>query len=121
MDPKGFGWVFNVNGKQYEAKISLEQIAAGLGWTPAAALPLSFAKAEEIARGELRKLVTDDSTWEVTELNLRRSGEQADSKWFYLVKLMPKVRERNAIADSFTLPISFSGAIGRVQLYGLAR
>jgi hypothetical protein len=115
---EGFGWVFNLNGKKYEARISRDQIASGPEWSPSVSLPLNFAKAEEIARTELRKLVSYDSAWEVTELNLRRLDRETESKWYYIVKLMPKVRDRNVISDSFVMPIGFSGAAGRVQVYG---
>ena len=115
--PRGFGWVFDLKGKKYEARISREEIASGPEWSVGAPLPLTFGKAEEIARTELRKLVRDDSTWEVTELALRRLDEETQSKWYCVVKLMPKLRDRNVISDLFVMPIGFSGASGRVQAY----
>jgi hypothetical protein len=116
LSVQGFGWVFNLNGKKYEAKISNDQIADGPEWTPAVPLPLTFAKVEEIARAELRKLVSDDSTWELTELNLRRLSNDTESKWYYVVKLTPRSVDRGVIPDSFYLPISLSGEIGRIQV-----
>ena len=115
---QGFSWMFSVNGQKFQAKITHEQIYDSPEWTPASSLPLTFAKAEEIARSELRKLVKDDSTWELTELSLRRLAEDDGSKWYYVVKLMPKRRGPGEIPDSFYLPISFSGTAGLVQVYG---
>ena len=114
----GFSWIFDVNGNKYESRISREEIAAGPACSLAEPLPLSLAKAEGLAREQLRKLVRDDSLWEVTELSLRRLGEDTDSKWYYVVKLMPKHRESNVIPDAFVVPIGFSGAVGKVQSYG---
>jgi len=115
---QGFGWQFNLNGKKYEAKITREQIEAGPKWTPSAPLPLSLAKAEEIARDELRKLVSDDATWELTEFNLRCLNDQTEPKWYYVVKLKHKMQDRGVMPDLFILPISFSGELGRIQING---
>ena len=116
LNVPGIAWIFNLNGKKYEAKITRDQVADGPEWTPAAPLPLTFAKVEEIARAELRKLVSDDSTWEVTELNLRRLTKESESKWYYVVKLTPRSIDRGVSPESFCLPISFSGEIGRIQV-----
>jgi hypothetical protein len=73
-----------------------------------------MGKAEELARAELRKLVSDDSAWEVSEFNLRCLKDQTEPKWYYVVKLMRKEQDRGVIPDSFILPISLSGEFGRV-------
>jgi hypothetical protein len=117
-DIRGFSWIFDLNGKKYQATIPRDQVAASAEWTCALPLPLTCAKVEEIARVELRKLLSNDSTWEVMELDLRRLNEESTSKWYYLVKLMPKLRDRGVISDSFYVPISFSGEAGQIQAYG---
>jgi fructose-1,6-bisphosphatase/inositol monophosphatase family enzyme len=70
---------------------------------------LTPAKAEEIARDELRKLVRDDSTWVVEEFMLRRFRGEAQGKWIYVVGFKPADGTTNATSDRFFLPISFSG------------
>ncbi|HZR18350.1 MAG TPA: hypothetical protein VFE51_13740 [Verrucomicrobiae bacterium] len=112
----GFSWQFSVNGKKYSANLSREQISAGPGWSPDSPLPLTLAKAEQMARVDLRKLVGDDAAWEVTELSLQRLRDETEPKWYYLVKLMPKHRETNVISDLFVFPISLSGEPGQVNL-----
>ena len=114
----GFSWQFSLKGKKYSAKLSREQITSGPGWSLASPLPWTLAKAEEMARAELRKLVVDDSTWEVTELSLQRFRDEIEPKWYYLIKMMPKNRENNVISDMFVFPISFSGEPGQISTIG---
>lgn len=115
---RGFSWQFQIKGKKYAAKLTREQITSGPEWSPSSSLPLTLPKAEQIARAELRKLVGDDSTWEVTELSLQRLRDGIEPKWYYLIKLMPKERESNVISDLFLFPISFSGELGQISIYG---
>src|SRR5437016_82369 len=63
--------VFYINNVQYRAGISEDALRPGPDWTPSKPLPLNFAIVEAIAREELRKLISDDSTWEVTGFHLR--------------------------------------------------
>ena len=114
----GFSWQFSLNGKNYSANLSREQITSCPSWSPSSPLPFTLAKAEQIARADLRKLVADDSTWEVTDLSLLRFRHETEPKWYYLVKLMPKHRESNVIPDLFVLPISFSGEPGQIKING---
>jgi hypothetical protein len=74
-------------------------------------------KAEELARVQLRKLINDDSAWEVTEFNLRRFGSEERAKWYCTVKLMPKLRIPGVIPDMCIVPICLSGEVGRIRLY----
>jgi hypothetical protein len=113
----GFSWQFWVNGKQYAAKLSRDEIISAPDWSPSSSLPFTLAKAEQIARAELRKLVSNDSTWEVTEVSLQRLREEVQPKWYYLIKFMPKNRESNVIPDLFVFPISLSGEPGHIILY----
>ena len=77
-------WAFVLHGKTYSAMLSRAQVTASPEWTPSAPLPMSPAQAEEIARAELRKLVSDDSTWDVEEFGLRRFRGEAQGKWIYV-------------------------------------
>jgi hypothetical protein len=110
----GAGWIFDLKGRRYEARIARDQIVECPDWTPAAPLPLSLAKAEKIARAELRKLVSDEPGWEVVEFSVKRLQEEPKSKWFYLVELKPASVPANIISDTFRLPISSSGTPGQI-------
>ena len=117
-EPGGVGFVFNLEGKQYEAKITLDQIETSPEWTFSEPLPVTPKKAEELARVQLRKLINDDSAWEVTEFNLRRFGNEEQAKWYCTVKLMPKLRIPGVIPDMCIVPICLSGEVGRIRLFG---
>ena len=74
-------WLFQIAGKHYRAKITHDEVKAGPDWKPAMPLPLSFSKAEEIARAELKKLVGDSASWEVTDLQLKRIANEDQPIW----------------------------------------
>ena len=114
----GISWQFRLNGKQYASKLTGGQIASGPDWNTSSSLPLTLARVEQIAREELRKLVADDSTWEVTELSLKRFPQITERRWYYLVKLTSKDRPSNIMTDSFVFPISFSGEVGQIHIDG---
>ena len=79
---------------------------------PSLPLPLSFARAQEIARGELQKLVTDATTWEVTEFQLKRiSG----GKWYYLIGLAPRGAVSGPSSDSFFAAMNLAGDVGLIE------
>ena len=106
-------WLFQLGDKHYRARITKEEILAGPEWRPTVPPPLSLARAEEIGRGELRKLGVDDAGWEVTDLHLKRLRSSDQAKWYYVVRLAP--REDNAASESFFAVISFSGKPGVVE------
>ncbi len=107
-------------------------------WKPSMPLPLSFAKAEEIARAELKKLVDDSASWEVTELQLKRipdedqpiwtipsltgtglefqrSHTEDQAKWFYLIGMKPREGSSRQKHDSFFVAMNLSGAVGIIE------
>ena len=102
-------WSFDLQGKGYSATLSRAQVSASPEWTPSALLPLTPAKAEQIARSELRKLISDDSTWVVEEFMLRRFRGAARGRWIYVLGFKPVDGTTNATSDRFVLPMSFSG------------
>jgi len=112
----GISWQFDLSGKKYAAQLSREQIASAPDWNSTSPLPLTLAKAEELARAELRKRVVDDSNWEVTELGLHRLRGEVRPKWYFLVQLMQKKRESSVIPDVFILPITFAGETGKINV-----
>jgi hypothetical protein len=114
LAPQLEAWSFVLQGKGYGATLSRAQVSASPEWSPSALLPLTPAKAEAIARGELRKLVSDDSTWVVEEFMLRRFRGEAQGKWIYVVGFKPADGTTNATSDRFFLPISFSGEPAKI-------
>ena len=78
---QGEAWLFHIGGKHYRAKLTDDEVKAGPDWGPSIPLPLSFSKAEEIARAELKKLVGDTASWEVTDLQLKRIANQDQPIW----------------------------------------
>ena len=114
LAPQLEAWSFVLHGKTYSAMLSRAHMSGSPEWTPSNSLPMSPAKAEEIARVELRKLVSDDSTWVVEEFGLRRFRGEAQAKWLYVVKLKSPDWTPNGTHDRFVLPISLSGEPGKV-------
>ena len=97
-------------------------------------LPLSFGKAEEIARAELKRLVPDADSWEVTDIDLKR--DEDPRKWYYLIglkpgasgaapnsgsfftggfDLKPAAASARPNSDSFFAVMSLSGEVGTIE------
>ena len=91
--------LFHIAGEHYRAIMTLDRLRAGPDWTPSMPLPLSFGKAEEIARAELKKLVPDAGSWEVTDIELKRNEDQR--KWYYMIGLKPGRTSAKPNSDSF--------------------
>ena len=131
-------WVFNIADKSYRAEITHDEVRLGPDWKPPMPLPLSLARAEEIARAELKKLVDDSASWEVTGLQLKRipdydqpllttpslrgtglefqrslAGDQA--KWFYLIGMEPRQGSLRQKHDYFLVAMNLSGAVGIIE------
>ena len=142
--PKGQAWLFHIGGKHYRAKITHDEVKAGPDWKPSMPLPLSFSKAEEIARAELKKLVGDSASWEVTDLQLKRipnddhplwfepsltgtglefqRGLKEDqAKWFYLIGMEPTEGSSRQKHDSFFAVMNLSGVVGKIEEVTAAR
>lgn len=123
--------VFWLNHVQYLARISEDALRSGPDWTPSMPLPLDFAKAEAIARQELRKLVADDSTWELTGFHLcsvrvntadiddPRPSAGSTLKWYFQIEMKPVSAARpegvGQHSDSFWVFIDLSGQAGKIQ------
>ena len=144
LPPQAQAWLFQIAGKHYRAKITHDEVRAGPDWKPSMALPLSFSKAEEIARAELNKLIADSASWEVTDLQLKRianedqpiwttsslegtglefegslSGYQA--KWFYVIGMKPTEGSSRQKHDSFFAVMNLSGVVGKIEEVTAAR
>ena len=99
-----------VNGRNYVS--ILKQTTNSPAWDSAAPLPLSFSSAEQIARGELRKIVSDESDWVADDFQIRRFAGALS--WYYAVTLQPALQLTGERSDSFTVLVDFSGTPGRV-------
>jgi hypothetical protein len=108
--------IFYLKGKKYMSAITLKEAKSGLEWEPSSSLPLSLAKAEEIARRELHKLVSDDWRWQVTDFGISRFRE-TDGWYFALTLKEPEID--GLTSDSFTVLMNSSGEPGRIG--GVAR
>jgi hypothetical protein len=106
-------WLFHIVGKHYRAIMTHDQMQAGPDWTPSMPLPLSFGKAEEIARAELKKLVPDAVSWEVTDLELKRDEDQR--KWYYVIGLKPGASSAKPNPDYFFAVMNLSGEVGTIE------
>jgi hypothetical protein len=136
--PQGYARLFHIGGKYYRAKITHDEVKAGPDWKPSIPLPLSFSKAEEIARAELKKLVGDSASWEVTDLQLKRipnddqpiwfepsltgtglefqrSLNEDQAKWFYLIGMEPTEGTSRQKHDSFFAVMNLSGVVGKIE------
>jgi len=100
---KARSWLFQIAGKPYRATMTRDLMRVGPDWTPSVPLPLSFGKAEEIARAELKELVPDAASWEVTDLELKRGEDQR--KWYYVIGLKPGASSAKPNSDSFVADV----------------
>ncbi len=125
-------FLFYIGGKRYSARICHDEVKAGPDWKPSMPLPLSYSKAEEIARTELKKLAGDPTSWEVTDLQLRRIPSEDQPKWFYVVTMEPREqfymigsapRPRASVQrhDSFIAVMNLSGVGGKIEESPVAR
>ena len=107
-----------VGGKVYCCY--LEDSGVSADWQPPAPLPLGWAKVEEIARTELRKLVQDEPNWLVTDFRVSRF--ERSPGWYYAITLKPEmeritltpaIKLVNEPPQSYTLLVDFSGKPGK--------
>ena len=112
---QGCAWIFQIGGKRYHAGITYEEVKGGPDWTPSMPLPLSFPKVEEIARAQLNKIVGDSSSWELTDLQLKRIPGEDQRAWFYVVGLKPGEESLLQAHESFYAVISLAGVVGKIE------
>jgi len=107
-----------IGGRDYLCFLEDSGVSADL--QPPAPLPLGWAKVEEIARTELRKVVKDEPNWLVTDFRVSRF--EGRPGWYYaitlkpeieLITLMPAIAPVNERPQSYTLLVDFSGKPGR--------
>jgi len=105
---------FFLGGKQYRSILNGPAPSSGGGWTSASPLPIGLAKAEEIARAQLGKFVTDESSWQVSDFHIGRFADQPN--WYFSVTLDPVVQVVGGELppDSFTVLLDFAGTPGKI-------
>lgn len=113
LPSKATAWHFQISGKQYTTTMTRDRLLAGPDWTSSMPLPLSFGKAEEIARTELKKLGPDAVSWEVTDIWLKRYEDQ--QKWYYVIGLKPGASSAEPNRDSFFAVMNLSGEVGTIE------
>lgn len=69
------------------SSITRDTVLAGPDWSPSEPLPLSFTDGERIARGELGKLVQDESSWDLIHISLSRPLDRGSKKMVLRVPL----------------------------------
>ena len=98
--------------------ITRDTVIAGPDWWPSQPLPLSFTDGETIARGELRKLVHDEPSWELTDISLHRLLDRRSTKWHCAFHFMATdaTDDRGWHHDQFTVHVNLAGTPGATGL-----
>jgi hypothetical protein len=113
---------FFLDGVELVSGLSRQSILSGPDWNPSQPLPFAFADAEQIARAQLRAVVQDERSWEVSAISLYplMEGLQDPAKWSCSVTLMPRPNSPPAssagLVNSFSVHMSLSGEVGPVGL-----
>jgi hypothetical protein len=111
---------FSLQGKTYRSIITWEQAASGRAWDPSTPLPISLDQAEEIARKELAKLVSDEVRWQFAELSIGRFRAPSDNgeNWYFALTMKPALAIGEVNSDFFTVLLNSSGAPGGIRQIG---
>jgi len=105
---------FQLQGAEYLSTMSLGQAKSGHSWEPSSPLPLSLDQAEEIARKELRKLVSDEIRWQFAEFSISRLHGADGPIWYFAMTLKPVPAMGEVTSDFFTVLINASGESGPI-------
>ena len=86
------------------------------GWEPSAPLPISLDKAEEIARKELVKFVSDEVRWQFAEFSIGHfhAPTAHGENWYFALTMKPGLALGEVNSDSFTVLMNASGEPGRI-------
>ena len=107
---------FFLQGKKYMSTITWQEAKSGRGWEPSSPLPVSLEKAEQIARKELSKLVSDEVRWKFTEFCIGRFRAPTTNgeNWYFALTMKPVMALGEVNADFFTVLMNSSGEPGRI-------
>ena len=111
--PVTVDYLFRLNGKQGQSRLTREELASGPDWKPGMPLPLDLASAEAAGHAQLRRILPDDSEWRVAEMRLERLNAQ---KWYLMVRFRPAHPNRKPPSDYFCVLLNLSGKLGSVEL-----
>ncbi len=105
---------FWIGGKEYRSVLAAKEDKSFRAWNSASPLPIGLARAEEIARGELAKLVDDAGAWQVSDFRISRFA--TEHYWYMSVTFEPatQVVSDPLPPDSFTVLLDFGGKPGRI-------
>src|ERR1051325_586001 len=82
---------FHLQGKEYLSLMNWQEAESIRRWEPSLPLPISLEKAEEIARKELSKLVSDEIRWQFSEFSIGRFHRPTDhgENWYFALTMKP--------------------------------
>lgn len=107
---------FHIDGMPHSAKIEHSAILATKPWDPSKPLPLSLGEVEQVARKELRKLVSNDKSWEVVGFDITRLETLPNTpNWYYTVHFRSTVPRGGSITNGFDYApvlVDFGGKAG---------
>jgi hypothetical protein len=105
---------FTSAGTNIWAALFQRDIEASPEWNPSQAPPVSLGGIEATARTQLRKLVTDDSYWETSNIQLNRLSQGVDQRWYYAVAFIPVVRASDLPHDDIVILLTIDGKPGTI-------
>jgi hypothetical protein len=103
---------FSLDGQSYLARIEREAVLAGPTWDTSKPLPLSFARAERVARAELRKFVSDEPAWRARSFELIHLPNTGS--WYYSVGLVPSAKREKKTTGFHTF-VDSNGKAGNIE------
>jgi hypothetical protein len=112
--PENAERIFHLQGKQYKSLLTWQEAKSGRAWEPSLPLPITLDQAEEIARKELSKLVSDEVRWQFTEFSISRLRGIDGLIWYFAMTLKPIPAVGEVTSDSFTVLLDSSGKPGRI-------
>jgi len=106
---------FYISGKEHRSVLRASQAEPPSEWNSSSPLPMGFAKAEEVARGELAMFVNDAAELLVSDFHVGRFAGQP--YWYMAVTFEPatQVVSDALPPDSFTVLLDFAGRVGRIS------
>jgi len=108
--------IFYLRGMEYRSLMSWQEAESVRWWEPSTPLPISLERAEEIARNELVKLVSDEVRWQFAEFSIGRfhAPTAHGENWYFALTMKPVLAFGEVNSDSFTVLMNASGEPGRI-------
>ena len=106
---------FKFDGQEYRVSLPHRDIFSGPPWNPGLPPPLTFAKVEEIARQEFRKLGAEDEALQLTGFQLQRLLDTAETGWYYAVTFRSMLDIGGDPLDRITFLVTLQGQPARIS------